>query len=284
MEKISSDVVIVGAGASGLMAAHFASLSGKTVSIINHNKEIGRKILITGGGRCNFTNKNVTPESYQSSNSHFVKSALSRFTPYDFIDIVERHKIKYFEKKLGQLFCKDSANEITALLSSLINKSNISLYLKQKNIIVDKTDFGFNLHNQEISINTKSLIIATGGLTFPSLGSTNFGYKVAKKFGHKIIPCVPALVPFTTPEFTELSGISLNVKVTCNEKVIEEDILFTHKGLSGPVILKSSLNWNHGDDLIIDWLPSRQVDNHFNPFFENFCQTNSLRLLGIVFH
>lgn len=260
MKDYDVDIAIIGAGASGLMAAYFCSLEGKSVLLIDHNKTIGRKILISGGGKCNFTNKYGEPGDYFCENPHFVKSALSRFTAWDFIEMIEEHKVAYSERKFGQLFCTYSAKEINRLLLTQIQKSNVEILLDQKDIEVATSDDGFKLVNQKSNILAKKLVIATGGLVLPSIGASSFGHVLAKRFGHKIIPTTPALVPFKVSGFCELSGISFLCGITCNGKYVEDDLLFTHKGFSGPCTLKASLFWNNGDPIQINWLPSESFE------------------------
>lgn len=254
-----SDIVIIGAGAAGLMAAYFCSLNGKKVYLLDHNKQIGRKILISGGGRCNFTNMYSEPTDFYSDNPHFCKSALSRFSPWDFIAMVEEQKIEYFEKKLGQLFCKHSAKDIIKLLQDQLQKPNIEILLEEKDLEVEESIEGFRIYNNRISIEAPSLILATGGLSLPSIGASDFGHKLAKRFGHKIIPTTPVLVPFKVSGFDDLKGNAFVAGITCNGHYVAEEVLFTHKGLSGPCILKISLFWNHGDEIEINWLPEKSV-------------------------
>ena len=260
MEKRVVDIVIIGAGASGMMAAYFCALSGKSVIVLDHNKKIGRKILISGGGKCNFTNRYGESNDYYSENSHFVKSALSRFTGWDFLELVKRHKIKVEERKFGQLFCLESAKEINRMLLELTDRKNIEILLEQKDLQVKNTSEGYEVFNNRLTISALSLVIATGGLVLPQIGASDFGHKLAKKYGHKIIPMVPALVPFIVDGFSELAGNAFEAKISVNGHTIREPVLFTHKGFSGPCILKTSLFWNHGDSIIVDWLPDKDLE------------------------
>lgn len=254
------DIIIIGAGAAGLMCAHFASENGKSIAVLEHNKQIGRKILISGGGRCNFTNLEVNSTDFYCENPHFVKSALSRFSPWDFISMVIEDGIPYEEKKLGQLFCTKSAKDINALLMKRITKENITLLLNQKNLEVEKVGEQFHIKNEQNAFSCEKLVIATGGLSVPPIGATDFGHKLAKRFGHKIIPMVPALVGFKIEGTSDLSGVSLVGRITTKSGYsITEDILLTHKGLSGPASLKASLYWNSGEPLEVDWLPSQNI-------------------------
>lgn len=262
MDDLKIDIVIIGAGASGMMAAHFCGENGKSVYLLDHNREVGRKILISGGGKCNFTNRyGSNPKDYHSENKHFVKSALSGYAPKEFINLLVKNNIAYEERLHGQLFCKRSAREINQLLASQLKKPNIKLMLDQPGIEVEKIEEGFRVFNSKISIITKKLVVATGGLVLPEIGASDFGYVLAKRFGHKIIPTKPALVPFKIAGFTELSGNAFIAGVTCNNHYAEENVLFTHKGLSGPAILKASLFWNHGDAIEINWLPQKSIED-----------------------
>lgn len=252
----SFDVIVIGAGAAGLMAAAQLASRGNKTLLLEHNRQVGRKILISGGGRCNFTNRTVLPSDFHSDNLHFAKSALSRYTPEDFIDLVESYKIPYYEKKLGQLFCETSAKEIVDMLLSECKKYGAEIRLGQKILSVDKTENQFLLKDFKQSFFCSNLVIATGGLPLESLGASDFGYKIAKQFGLKTTVTQPALVPFVLFEdFSILSGVSLPVVITVNDRLVADDLLFTHKGLSGPAILKASLFWNPSDSLQINFVP-----------------------------
>jgi predicted Rossmann fold flavoprotein len=257
VEKLKTDIVIIGAGASGMMAAHFCSLGGKEVYLLDHNKQVGRKILISGGGKCNFTNLyGSDPKDYYCENPHFVRSALSRYSPWEFIELIQKHQIPYEERLHGQLFCKNSAKDINKVLLSQIQKPNIHLKLNEKDLVVEILDDGFIVQNNNLNIFTPKLVIATGGIVLPQIGASDFGYVLAKKVGHKIIPTTPALVPFKIEGFADLAGNAFIAGITCNGHYVAENVLFTHKGLSGPGILKTSLFWNHGDSIEVDWHPS----------------------------
>jgi predicted Rossmann fold flavoprotein len=266
MQEIETDIIIIGAGAAGLMAAHFCAAGEKEILLLDHNKEIGRKILISGGGKCNFTNKYGEATDYYCENPHFVKSALSRYTGWDFLDLIEKHNVPYEERKWGQLFCKRSAKDINTMLLGLIQKKNITLKLDQKNLDVEKTGDGFRVFNEKSSYLCDKLVIATGGLVLPSIGASSFGHIIAKRYGHKIIPTSPALVPFMIPGFSELRGNAFVAGITCNGHYVAENVLFTHKGLSGPGILKTSLFWNHGDEIVVDWLPGKSLEAIFDSY------------------
>ncbi len=277
-EIIKTDIVIIGAGASGMMAAHFCAQNGKEVYLLDHNSQVGRKILISGGGKCNFTNKfGSDPNDYVSDNPHFVKSALSRYSPWEFIDLVERHEIPYEERTHGKLFCKRSAKDINSILLSQLNKNNIKLKLGQKDLKVDFENEVFTIQNDNLKIISPKLVVATGGMVLPQIGASDFGFVLAKRFGHKIIPLTPALVPFKVDGFSELAGNAIKAGVTCNGHYIKENVLFTHKGFSGPGILKASLFWNHGDSIKINWIPSIDLNETFTRIPGNIRIDNLLK-------
>ena len=254
------DAVIIGAGAAGLMCAATAGKSNKKVALIDHNKTPGKKILISGGGRCNFTNIKTGHEYYQSENKHFFKSALKNYTPDDFIELVKSYDIEFYEKTLGQLFCRKSASEILNLLIKECQKAQVEMIYGEKNISVEHDGTMFKISNENITLMTPKVVIATGGLSIPQIGASDFGHKVAKKFGHKIIPTRPALVPFKSQGFSHLAGVSILAEIKTNKKVYKENILFTHKGLSGPAILKASLFWKSGETLLINWVPDQSLE------------------------
>lgn len=258
MDTIETDVVVIGAGAAGLMCA--SSIGGdREIYVLEHNKTPGKKILISGGGRCNFTNIHSSFDDFVSSNPHFFKSALSNYSPYDFIDLVEKYKIPYFEKKLGQLFCKSSAKEVLAALIKECEKAGVKFLYGKNDLKVSHDGETFIIHNDQVSINANKLVVATGGLSIPPIGASDLGYKIAKHFGHKIIPTRPALVPFLDDHFEGLSGISAIVEIKTGRYSVKEDLLITHKGFSGPAILKASLHWKSGEKVFINWLPEIDV-------------------------
>jgi len=237
-----------------------ATIGGdQRVHILEHNKTPGKKILISGGGRCNFTNIHSSFDDFVSNNPHFFKSALSSYSPYDFVDLLERYKIPYFEKKLGQLFCKNSAKEVLAALIQECENAGVNFLYGKNDLKVTHDGESFNIYNERISLKTGKLVVATGGLSIPSIGASDLGYIVAKHFGHKIIPTRPALVPFKDSHFAGLSGISGIVEVKANKFSVKEEVLITHKGFSGPAILKASLHWKSGDKVFINWLPEIDV-------------------------
>lgn len=237
-------VVVIGAGAAGLMAAITAAKRGKKVLLIESTNKIGEKIRISGGGRCNFTNINAGPNNYLSNNPHFVKSALAQYNQYDFIKLVEGYKIAYHEKTLGQLFCDYSSNQIIEMLVNECTKYNVEILLNTQISLVSKDQL-FKLETSRGNFESEALIIATGGLSIPKIGASSFGYDLAKQFGHNIIPTRPGLVPLTVSledlEFYKnLSGISIDSIVSFEKTKFRENILFTHRGLSGPAILQIS--------------------------------------------
>jgi len=255
------DVIIIGAGAAGLFCAMTAGQQGRRVLVLDHANKIGKKILMSGGGRCNFTNLYASAENYFSKNPHFFKSALSRYSPYDFLQMVEEHNIEHVEKEQGQLFCngKASAKYILQMLVSECQQVTVDIR-KQIEINSIEKNNGFKLITSAGEFESDSLVIATGGLSIPSLGATGFGYEIARQFGLNIIKQNAALVPFTlTKKWLQkiegLSGVSLDVVVSCNNKVLQGAILFTHRGISGPVILQISSYWRPGDEIIINLFP-----------------------------
>ena len=258
------DVIIIGAGAAGLMSAIEAGKRGRKVLLVDHSKKIGEKIRISGGGRCNFTNVNTHPSKFISKNPKFIISALSQYTQNDFIKLIKKHNIKFHEKKLGQLFCDESAQQIIDMLLLECQIANVVL---KKEIFITNIDKQNNQYF--IAVNSDkyfcdSLIIATGGLSVPKIGASKFGYEIAKKFNLNIIEPFPALVPLTFSEkilsmCKELSGLSLEALISFNKTVFEEGMLFTHRGLSGPSILQISSYWKLGSDIKINLLPKQDV-------------------------
>lgn len=249
------------------MCAIEAGKRGRKVLVLEHADKIGKKILISGGGRCNFTNLDVKPENFISNNPHFCKSALARYTPQDFIALVEKHDIKYHEKKLGQLFCDGSAKEIVQMLQKECDDAVVEVYTNctidkiEKVNVSENSETSFRVISSLGEFTSDTLVIATGGISIPQMGATDFGYKIAKQFSLKLTKTVPALVPFTLNEksYSELSGLSIDSIVGCNNISFRENILFTHKGLSGPAILQVASYWNDGNEIIIDLLPGTDV-------------------------
>ena len=258
------DVVIIGAGAAGLMCAATAGKRGRKVLLLDHAKSVGDKIRISGGGRCNFTNLYTTSKNFISSNPHFCVSALNRFTQNDFIALVKKHKIAFHEKTLGQLFCDISSKQIIEMLLQECAEGSVEIRLESSASEIKKSENLFELKIGSEEIKCESLVIATGGLSIPKMGATGFGYDVARQFGLKIIQTTPALVPFTLDEKTlketvTLAGVSADAIVTCGEKKFREAILFTHRGISGPAILQISSYWKKGEKISINLAPDIDI-------------------------
>lgn len=259
------DVVIIGAGGAGMMCAMQAASRGRKVIMLDHSSKIGRKILISGGGRCNFTNIGAGPDSFVSQNPHFCKSALSKYSPEDFIALVKKHRIRFHEKKLGQLFCDDSAAQIVDMLVEECDDAGAKFQMDCKIFAVEKDGTTFRVSTSAGDFRSESLVVATGGLSIPQIGATGFGYDIARQFGLKIIETAPALDGFNFNQadlanFKDLPGLSLDTVVSVRKASFRENILFTHTGLSGPASLQASLYWHKGDALTIDLLP--QFDAH----------------------
>ncbi|KZE19949.1 NAD(P)/FAD-dependent oxidoreductase [Cronobacter sakazakii] len=255
------DAIIVGAGAAGLFCAALAGQAGRRVLVLDNGKKPGRKILMSGGGRCNFTNLYVEPAAYLSANPHFCKSALARYTQWDFIDLVGKHGITWHEKTLGQLFCDDSAEQIVTMLMAECEKGGVTVRLRSEVLAIARDDSGYTLTLNGGTVTTPKLVIASGGLSMPGLGATPFGYKVAEQFGLKVLPTRAGLVPFTLhkpllEQIQTLSGVSVPAVVSAdNGTVFRESILFTHRGLSGPAILQISSYWQPGEWVTVNLLP-----------------------------
>ena len=256
------DTIIIGAGAAGLMTAARAGSKGKSVLLIDHARKIGEKIRISGGGRCNFTNIHTSPANFISGNPHFPKSALSRYTPKDFIALVESYNIAYHDKGRGQLFCDDKATQIIDMLISECEKSNVTFWTGTDIHAIDKTEGGFSIQSgKSMNVTCSALVIATGGLSIPKIGATAFGYKIAEQFGHTIIPTRAGLVPLTFTDDTsklcaELTGLSVDPSVVSTGKTkFDEALLFTHRGLSGPVILQISSYWTETTPIHVNLVP-----------------------------
>lgn len=264
----SFDVVILGAGAAGLMCAAEAGKRGRRVALLERAERPGKKILISGGGRCNFTNIHCTPENFISANEHFAKSALSRYTPNDFLALVEKHGIAYHEKTLGQLFCDRSADEITGMLLTECATGGVEIFLKSRIQEVSRTT-EFIIRTEADEFRAPTLVVATGGLSIPKMGATGFGYDLARQFGLAIMEPWPALVPLVfapkeRAEYCDLSGISAEVIASAENSAgpgpsFREDMLITHRGLSGPAILQISSYWRAGHSIHIDLAPGRDV-------------------------
>ncbi len=272
------DAIIIGAGAAGMFCSALAGMfcsalagqAGRRVLLIDNGKKPGRKILMSGGGRCNFTNLYVGPGAYLSQNPHFCKSALARFTQWDFIDLVNKHGIAWHEKTLGQLFCDDSAQQIVDMLVDECEKGNVAFRLRSEVLSVAKDDTGFTLELNGMTVGCEKLVIATGGLSMPGLGASPFGYKIAEQFGLNVLPTRAGLVPFTLhkpllEELQVLAGVAVPSVITAeNGTVFRENLLFTHRGLSGPAVLQISSYWQPGEFVSINLLPDVDLETFLN--------------------
>ena len=260
MEQV--DIVILGAGAAGLMAAATAARRGRRVLVLDHARQAGEKILISGGGRCNFTNLHTDPDRFWSDNPRFCRSALARYTPQDFIDLVDRHAIAWHEKTLGQLFCDGSARQIVAMLLAECHAAGAAIRLQTKVTDVSRAD-RFHLQTDHGALESEALIIATGGLSIPKIGATGFGLDLARRFGLPVTTLRPALVPLLLDEqsrLSDLAGLSLPVTAQCGTTRFDEGMVVTHRGLSGPSILQISSVWRDGETVAIDLLPTEPAD------------------------
>ena len=261
----STEVIVIGAGAAGLMCAIHAANRGRQVLLLDHANKPGKKILMSGGGRCNFTNMYTEPANFLSHNPHFCKSALARYTQWDFIEMVGKHAVPYHEKKLGQLFCDNKSSDILDMLLSELQSAGAELRMDTRIEQIEKLEHGYLLETSMGTLQCQSLVIATGGLSIPTLGATGFGYQVARQFGHTLLPTRAGLVPFTITEpqlkaiCTELSGTSVDCIASCNGTSFRENLLFTHRGLSGPAILQISSFWHAGDSVEINLLPDHDA-------------------------
>lgn len=265
MAQLQTDVVIVGAGAAGLMCALTAGARGRRVVVLDHANRAGKKILMSGGGRCNFTNLDVRPGHYLSANPHFVKSALARYTPWDFIAMVDRHGIAWHEKEAGQLFCDDSSKQIQQMLLSECAQAGVRIELGCSVSAVETGGPGFKLETTRGSWLCSSLVVATGGLSIPSMGASGWGYQLARQFGHELVPTRAALVPLTLSgrpldDYADLAGLAVDrVGASVGSMRFDGGLLFTHRGLSGPPILQISSYWQPGDALSLDFVPDRDM-------------------------
>jgi predicted Rossmann fold flavoprotein len=256
----SYDAIILGAGAAGLMCAAIAGQRGRRVLLLDHAPEVGKKILISGGGRCNFTNIHTAPDRYLSANPHFAKSALGRYTAQDFLALVERHRIAWHEKTLGQLFCDGSARQVVDMLLDECAQGQVEIRTGHPAGEIAHADGRYRVGDAE----APALVIATGGPSIPKMGATGFAYDLARRFGLKVVEPRPALVPLTLPPdqalFRELSGVATDVIARAGKAAFPEAALFTHRGLSGPAILQISSYWRHGEPIHIDFLPGRPAN------------------------
>lgn len=258
------DVIIIGAGAAGLMCAATAGYRGRRVLVVDHANKPGKKILMSGGGRCNFTNLNSTPANFLSDNPHFCISALKRYTPQHFLELVERHGIEHVEKAAGQLFCQDSSKDILNLLLTECEWAGVDIRLNTEVRRIEAAGEGYRLESSGGALACESLVVACGGLSIPTMGATGFGYEVARQFGLEVLPTRAGLVPFTLQpalkdQLAPLSGVSCPVEVSCNGMSFREPMLVTHRGLSGPSMLQISSFWHPGDELSINLLPDQPV-------------------------
>jgi len=262
-----SDAIVLGGGAAGLMCAIEAGRRGKRVAVLEHAERLGKKILISGGGRCNFTNIHCGPESFISSNPHFASSALARYTPANFIALVEKHRIPYHEKTLGQLFCDRSARDILNMLEEECRASGVSIFLPTKVEEVCRTN-EFSVRTAIGEFRAPVLVVATGGLSIPKIGATSFGYDLARQFGIKIRDPRPGLVPLVfasedRDHYCDLAGIAADVLVSCERQSFREKMLITHRGLSGPAILQISSYWDDSNPILIDLAPGYELVSAF---------------------
>jgi len=257
------DALVLGGGAAGLLCAIEAGKRGRRVAVLEDADRVGKKILISGGGRCNFTNIHCQPENFISGNEHFAKSALARYAPADFIALVEKHRIPYHEKTLGQLFCDRSAQDIIDLLESECRAAGVQIFLQSHIREVQRTT-EFVVHSESGKFRAPTLVVATGGLSIPKMGATPFGYELAHQFGLKIVKTKPALVPFVLSDkdrdrYCDLAGVSAEVVAKSNHHAFREKLLITHRGLSGPAILQISSYWEKGQPICLDLAPDREV-------------------------
>ncbi len=272
----STDVLVIGAGAAGLMCAIEAAKRGRSVTVLEHARKPGNKIRMAGGGKCNFTNYEVSAENFLSHNRHFVKSALSRYTQWDFLALVQDYQIPFHERDHGQLFCNDSSKDILDMLLQECEQAGVKILLKTEVVSVKTSDAGkYIVQGVHEKWQCESLVVATGGLSIPTAGATPLGYKIAEQYHVKVWPPSAGLVPFTLqPDdksmYAALSGIAVDAQVNCNGQGFRENVLFTHRGLSGPAILQISNYWYPGDIVEVDWLP----DTNLNQALEESIQTH----------
>jgi hypothetical protein len=261
---MKTDVLIIGAGAAGLMCAITAGQRGRRVLVLDHANKPGKKILMSGGGRCNFTNLGVTPANYLSANPHFAKSALARYTPADFIALVQKHRIGWHEKELGQLFCDDSSKQIVRMLLDECAAAGASIETGCAVTRVRHGENGFSVTTARGEVHAPSLVVASGGLSIPSMGASGFGYELARQFGHAVRPTRAALVPLTLSgkhqeRYADLAGVALPAEARTGRQSFRAGLLFTHRGVSGPSILQISSYWQPGEELRLDLLPERDA-------------------------
>ncbi len=269
------DAIVIGAGAAGLMCAMTAGQRGKSVLVLDHANKVGKKILMSGGGRCNFTNTGTTPANFLSANPHFCKSALARYTPWQFLELVDRHRIAWHEKELGQLFCDESSRQIVKLLLDECAAAGVEVRtLCTIEHVAHADDGTFQLRTSQGAFRCDALVVASGGLSIPSMGASGFGYALAKQFGHEVLPTRAGLVPLTltgkhAERLQDLAGVSLPVEARCNGASFRNFMLVTHRGISGPSILQVSNFWQPGDDLRLDLLPGIDIDALFKEWLQS---------------
>lgn len=299
MSQNHYDVIIIGAGAAGLMCAQLSGAKGLKTLLIDHSSRLGEKIRISGGGRCNFTNLNAHPDKYLSQNPNFTRSALARYQPTDFCQLLDKHDISYHEKTLGQLFCDNSAEDIINLLDKLCRQHKVKRIMETTILQVTQLASAYTIITSRGEFSTAKLVIATGGLSIPQIGASAFGYEIAKQFAINIIPPTPALVPLTLqPEdlqhFSPLAGISFDGEVSVNKVSFRENCLFTHRGLSGPAILQISSYWHPGEPIRLNLLPdlaineelagvrssNKQLSNFLRGYFSGRLADSLCRILG----
>ncbi|SEI47673.1 NAD(P)/FAD-dependent oxidoreductase [Frateuria terrea] len=261
---MKTDVLIIGAGAAGLMCAITAGQRGRRVLVLDHANKPGKKILMSGGGRCNFTNLGVTPANYLSANPHFAKSALARYAPADFVALVEKHRIAYHEKELGQLFCDDSSKQIVRMLLDECAAAGVRIETGCAVERVRHREGGFSVATGRGELHAGALVVASGGLSIPSMGATGFGYELARQFGHEVRPTRAGLVPLTLSgkhqeRYADLAGVALPAEARSGRQSFRSGLLFTHRGVSGPAILQISSYWQPGEELRLDLLPDRDA-------------------------
>ena len=260
MKNKSYDIIILGGGAAGLFCAFTAGQRGLSVLVLDSSNKVGKKILMSGGGRCNFTNLDIQPENYLSANPHFCKSALNGFNQWQFIEMVEQHKIAYHERKHGELFCDESAKDILKMLTDECVKAKVVIHTKCAIKTVSVLDSGYSIKTSQGDFESKSLVIATGGLSIPTMGATGFGYEIAEQFGLSLLPRTAGLVPFTFSDKLKqicerLSGLAVDVSMSINGTSFRENLLFTHRGISGPAALQLSNYWQPGQTIAVNLLP-----------------------------
>lgn len=282
---VTFDVVVIGAGAAGLMCAAEAGKRGRRVLLLDHSLKLAEKIRISGGGRCNFTNLFADPSAFLSENEHFCKSALSRYTQYDFIDMVEKAELKFHEKKLGQLFCDETAQQIITLLKQNVLDAGVRLQQGVKVLSVRKSKDKFSIETDQSTLQADSLVVATGGLSIPKIGATDFGYRLARQFGLPVTDVRAGLVPLTFTDTVlgfckSLSGLSVDAVVSCEAASFREGLLFTHRGLSGPSVLQISSYWQTGQSLTINLAPDVTISEEIAAVRQNQGRTEVLTVLS----